>query len=118
MTLYSDLSSDSIILHLSLFADLFNYYSLSLGSWISSLLAIGAIVGAPLTGFLVEKFGRKMTNLMLGFPFLASWALIVFTNSVTWLYIARILGGIATGGACVATPMYVSEISEVSQEMN
>ncbi|XP_026472581.1 facilitated trehalose transporter Tret1-like [Ctenocephalides felis] len=84
------------------------------GSWISSLLAIGAIVGAPLTGFLVEKFGRKMTNLMLGFPFLASWALIVFTNSVTWLYIARILGGIATGGACVATPMYVSEISEDS----
>lgn len=84
------------------------------GSWISSLLALGAIAGALGSGSMADKMGRKKSLLLLSVPFLLSWGIILVATEVKLLYIARFLVGIGVGAGCVLGPTYISEISEVS----
>lgn len=84
------------------------------GSWIGSLCAVGAIVGAIPAGSMADKMGRKKSLLLLSLPFLLSWGLILAATEVKLLYIARLLVGIGVGAGCVLAPTYISEISEVS----
>ncbi|KAL7727868.1 hypothetical protein ACLKA6_019435 [Drosophila palustris] len=83
-------------------------------SWISSLLAIGAFLGALPTGYIADAIGRRYTALAMDVPFILAWLSISFANSAGWLYFGRFLIGIATGSFCVVAPMYISEIAETS----
>ncbi|RZF43733.1 hypothetical protein LSTR_LSTR009156 [Laodelphax striatellus] len=82
--------------------------------WVSSLLSIGAFVGALTAGMFVDKLGRKVSLLLLGFPTLASWALISFSTSPSSLYVARAVIGYCSGATSVAVNLYTSEIAENS----
>ncbi|KOC68302.1 Facilitated trehalose transporter Tret1 [Habropoda laboriosa] len=84
------------------------------GSWISSLLAVGAIAGAFPSGSMADKMGRKKSLLLLSVPFLLSWGIIVVSTEVKLLYIARFIAGMGVGAGCVVGPTYISEIAEVS----
>lgn len=84
------------------------------GSWISSLLALGAIAGAVPAGPMADKLGRKKSLLLLSVPFLLSWAVIVGTSALWLIYAARFVVGIGVGASCVLVPTYVSEIAETS----
>lgn len=77
-----------------------------------TLIAVGALPGAFIAGFLVHKIGRRITALIDAIPFIASWMLIIMGTKVWLFYIARILAGLSLGGACVVIPMYIFEISE------
>ncbi|XP_039300507.1 facilitated trehalose transporter Tret1 [Nilaparvata lugens] len=82
--------------------------------WISSLLSIGALFGALTAGMIVDRFGRKLSLLLLGFPTLAAWALLSFSTSVDALYAARAIIGYCSGATSVAVNLYTSEIAENS----
>ncbi|CAG9118631.1 unnamed protein product [Plutella xylostella] len=83
-------------------------------SLVSSILAIGAAVGALPTGMLAQRAGRRPTILILAIPFMLSWLLTIFANGAGMLIAARFIAGLATGGICVAAPMYIGEIAETS----
>lgn len=83
-------------------------------SWVGSLLALGAGIGSPPVGMMMNKMGRKRAILALSLPITANWIIIVCTRSVTWLYIARFVSGLTLGGVCFAVPIYVAEIVEPS----
>lgn len=59
------------------------------GSWISSLVTLGAAVGPFIFGFLAERIGRKPTLLYLAVPFLFSYIMFVFGTNVEVYYVAR-----------------------------
>lgn len=84
------------------------------GSWVGSLLALGAMVGAIPAGTMADKIGRKRSILSLSVPFLLSWAMITLANSVWMLYAARFIVGMGVGASCVLVPTYVSEIADTS----
>lgn len=84
------------------------------GSFIGSLIAIGAIIGALPAGNIADKFGRKPTILALGVPFIISWLLIIVAQSTTYLLAARFIAGVATGGISATVPMFIGEIAETS----
>lgn len=84
------------------------------GSWIGSLLALGAILGAVPAGPMADKFGRKRTLLLLAAPFLLSWVIIIFASKLWLIYVARFIIGVAVGAACVVVPTYISDIAETS----
>lgn len=84
------------------------------GSWVSSLLALGAMVGAILSGPMADKLGRKKSLLLLTAPFLLSWAIIIFAFELWLINVARFIVGIGVGAACVLVPTYISEIAETS----
>ncbi|XP_076657783.1 facilitated trehalose transporter Tret1 isoform X2 [Halictus rubicundus] len=84
------------------------------GSWVSSLLALGAIGGALPSGAMADKLGRKKSLLLLAAPFLLSWLIILVASQIWLIYIARFMAGLGVGAGCVLGPTYISEISEVS----
>lgn len=83
------------------------------GSWVSSLLALGAIVGAVPSGPMADRLGRKRTLLLLSIPFLLSWAIIILASKLWLIYLARFIIGVAVGASCVIST-YISEIAETS----
>lgn len=84
------------------------------GSWVGSLLALGAMVGALASGPMADKLGRKKSLLLLTAPFLLSWVIIIFSPKLWLIYVARFIVGSGVGAACVLVPTYISEIAEIS----
>ncbi|PSN50541.1 hypothetical protein C0J52_03506 [Blattella germanica] len=83
-------------------------------TWVGSLLALGSVFGGPPFGWLVNRIGRKLTILALAVPITIGWVLILSTNSVTWLYVARFVSGLSLGGVSFVIPIYVAEVAEPS----
>ena len=86
-------------------------------SWITSLMPLGAILGAVPSGKAADRIGRKLTIAITVVPFLLCWILMLVAPlgaSVPVLYVARFLGGIGAGSACVLVPVYIGEIAEPS----
>jgi len=84
------------------------------GSWVGSLLPVGALLGALPTGYFSNLFGRKLVCASLAAPFVLSWFLITYASSALELYLARFICGVATGASSAVAPMYVGEIAESS----
>ena len=81
-------------------------------AWLSSLPFLGALVASPIFSFICQSYGRKAGGYFTAIPFMASWILIMFANTIPQLYIARFLAGLAYGGTIVFVPMYTGEIAE------
>lgn len=67
--------------------------------------------GCLLAGFLMDRFGRKMTILICNVPFVVGWCIISMSKCITWLLIGRILTGFCVGVLSPTGPMYLSEIT-------
>ncbi len=81
--------------------------------WAVSCLGWGALGGNAAAGFLGDRFGRKKVLLFTAVLFAVS-ALIsaVTTQSQFALFVcARIMGGVAVGGAILIAPVYIAEIA-------
>ncbi|KAJ8977238.1 hypothetical protein NQ317_003813 [Molorchus minor] len=83
-------------------------------SWISSLLALGAVFGPFIYGFLADKIGRKYTLLTCGVPILVCYFLLAFGKVPAIFYAARFIIGLSVGGVFTVMPMYIGEIAEDS----
>lgn len=79
-------------------------------SIIASIWSLSLPLGALSSGYLMDKYGRRKTALFICFPFTFAWLLVSFAQNVTWIYIARIIGGI-TSGLTTVSVVYVAEIS-------
>ncbi|XP_071627976.1 facilitated trehalose transporter Tret1-like [Temnothorax longispinosus] len=84
------------------------------GSWISSLVPLGAIPTAIPAGILADRFGRKRTIWATTVPLFLCWYIIGFARSKIWIFLARFIAGAACGAASVVVPMFASEIAEQS----
>jgi len=84
------------------------------GSWIGSIIAIGAIFGSLPASWGADFIGRKYAIASLAIPFVISWLMIMFGNTVLILMIARFIGGAVIGAVTATIPMYIGEIAEVS----
>lgn len=67
--------------------------------------------GCLVAGYLMDRFGRKMTILVLNVPFVIGWCIISMSDCMFWLLFGRILTGFCCGILSPTTPMYLSEIS-------
>jgi SP family facilitated glucose transporter-like MFS transporter 8 len=81
-------------------------------SWISSLAAFGAIGFVLIYGWISERFGRKIAILLIGIPQTLSWVFMALAKDVLYIYISRLLSGIAGAGCFYVAPVYVAEISD------
>lgn len=83
-------------------------------SWIGSLLALGAVFGPFPSAIMADRFGRKLTLLILAVPFIISFFMLAFAETVGLYYGARFLAGAALGGVFTVIPMFIGEIAEVT----
>lgn len=81
-------------------------------SWVVSLFYLGNLAAPIPAGYLSDRFGRKRTLFCCSFLQVISWILILFSNSVVLLYLARFLGGLYYGLAATVQPIYIGEYAQ------
>ncbi len=79
--------------------------------WAVSSLGWGAMAGNAIAGPLSDRFGRRRVLLGTALLFVVSSVLAATATTFTGFVIARIVGGLAVGGAILIAPMYIAEIS-------
>ncbi|XP_014283536.1 uncharacterized protein [Halyomorpha halys] len=80
-------------------------------SLVGSLYSLGAAPGPFVVTFGLDTIGRKGTLYVLWASFLSSWIIMIFSQNLYVIYIARIIGGLGVGGACAGLPVYIAEIA-------
>lgn len=79
---------------------------------LENIYLFGALLGFPITIFLLNRIGRKKTLIASAFASLSLWILIGFATNVTALRIARFIAGLSANINFSALPVYIAEISE------
>ncbi|CAG9770634.1 unnamed protein product [Ceutorhynchus assimilis] len=82
------------------------------GSWLVVAPLLGAILGAFITGMIVDIFGRKKLVILSSVPFLFSWLFIAWAKSSVLMFVGRFMAGMTDGLSFTAVPMYLGEIAE------
>lgn len=77
----------------------------------TSIVNLGALVGGPLAGLLINVLGRKGSMMGSVVLSLAAWALIAFGEDFAPLLSGRIIAGVFTGMTCLVVPTYIGEVS-------
>src|ERR1700760_3338531 len=77
---------------------------------VTSLLLVGAVVGALTAGRLADMIGRRLTVLITAAVFVIGVLLAAFTPTFPVLLVARIIIGLAVGSASMVVPLYIGEI--------
>jgi major inositol transporter-like SP family MFS transporter len=91
-------------------SDDFNLNSFTKGL-ITSVLLLGAAVGAVFGGRLSDRIGRRKNILFLAILFFISTMGCTLSPNVIGMVIFRFLLGMAVGGASVAVPTFIAEMS-------
>jgi SP family sugar:H+ symporter-like MFS transporter len=81
-----------------------------LGFTVSSAL-LGAAVGAIAAGRAADRFGRLTAMRLAAVLFLISALGTGLVDSLAWLIVFRVIGGVGVGMASVVAPTYIAEIA-------
>ena len=79
--------------------------------WIVSVLLLGAIVGALLSGYLADKISRKWTKVISGCVYFIAAIGCALSFTVPMLIGFRFLLGLSVGTASFVSPLYISEVA-------
>ncbi len=77
---------------------------------VTSLLLVGAVLGALTAGRIADVLGRRLTVLITAAVFIVGVLLAAFTPTFPVLLIARIIIGLAVGSASMVVPLYIGEV--------
>lgn len=84
--------------------------SASQGLIVSSLL-FGAVLGAPISGLIADRFGRRDIIMTTAAIFALGSFAAGLAPSPVWLIAGRVILGVGVGAASLCVPLYISEIS-------
>jgi SP family arabinose:H+ symporter-like MFS transporter len=79
--------------------------------WAMSCALAGCLVGALISGWLSDRFGRKRLLIAAAFLFGASSLATALAGTFSHFVMGRISGGVAIGLASSLSPMYIAEVS-------
>jgi sugar porter (SP) family MFS transporter len=86
-------------------------HSANLQGWAMSSALIGCLFGALSSGFISDRYGRKLPLILAAVLFTVSAIGTGAVNYFTPFIIFRLIGGLAIGIASAISPMYIAEIS-------
>ena len=81
------------------------------GGWLLFLYAAMQFIFAPIIGNLSDHFGRRPVILFSLFAFGIDYLIMGFAPTLFWLFVGRLLAGIA-GGSFVSANAYIADITE------
>ncbi|KAB2059108.1 hypothetical protein ES319_A11G280000v1 [Gossypium barbadense] len=80
-------------------------------SLFGSILSIGSLIGAAISGKITDLFGRKLTMWILNLFYIGGWLAIAFTKAPWLLNLGRISLGFTNGISGYLAPIYIAEIT-------
>ncbi|XP_063241612.1 uncharacterized protein LOC134541845 [Bacillus rossius redtenbacheri] len=81
-------------------------------SWLASVYCLSRIAALPFFMYIIERYGCKVTGYCVAAPFVVSYAMLLFANSMGMLFWARFITGIASAGTGILPPSYTIDIAE------
>uniref|UniRef100_A0A2A4JNL8 Major facilitator superfamily (MFS) profile domain-containing protein n=1 Tax=Heliothis virescens TaxID=7102 RepID=A0A2A4JNL8_HELVI len=81
-------------------------------SWIASAPALAGVAGVVMFLPFVDRYGRKLSIIVMNFLQACVWIIKLLPASTTSLMVARVFCGLAGGGCFHIVPMYVKEIAQ------
>jgi sugar porter (SP) family MFS transporter len=82
-----------------------------LQGWAMSSALVGCLFGAIISGYLTDRFGRKIPLIIAAALFTISAIGTGAVNLFTPFIVYRLIGGLGIGLASAISPMYIAEIS-------
>jgi len=79
--------------------------------WAMSSALVGCIFGAMVSGWLSDRFGRRLPLIIAAIAFTLSAVGTALANDFDWFVFWRIVGGVGIGLASALAPVYIAEIS-------
>ena len=83
--------------------------------WVVGSALLGCFVGALIAGYISKKYGRKFSLIVSALLFtISAWGSGLpgfLPDSVAWLVVFRIIGGLGIGVASMNAPTYIAELS-------
>ncbi|XP_012232862.1 facilitated trehalose transporter Tret1-like [Linepithema humile] len=80
-------------------------------STLVAMIAVGHILGPPLSQLVVDRKGRKTAILLSGLSAIICWGLTIVATNIWILYVTRFMGGLYLGQFAPAFAMYIGEIA-------
>lgn len=81
-------------------------------SWVASLSSAGTPFGCLLSGYVMDRLGRKKTLIMIEIPLIIGWLMIAFASNLGMIYAGRILVGFGSGLVGAPCRVYTSEVTQ------
>lgn len=78
-----------------------------------SYMVIGCLIGAAIGGYICDKIGRSRTFCVVIVHFLVGALLLSYAQSVTTIYIGRVIVGIGVSISAIVDVAYLTEISPI-----
>ena len=85
---------------------------------VTSAILIGAVTGALGVSYFSEKFGRRISVMLVTAIFVIGAVACSYAPDMIFLVIARVFLGLAVGGATQVVPTYISELAPASRRGN
>ncbi|MCC2624550.1 MAG: transporter [Burkholderiales bacterium] len=76
-----------------------------------SFCTLGALFGALVSGYITDKFGRRVVLIITGLLFIFGTVMAYFSVSIFMLICARFILGLAIGVGSFAAPLFIAEIA-------
>ncbi|CAH2061115.1 unnamed protein product, partial [Iphiclides podalirius] len=81
-------------------------------SWIAAMAALPMAPGCLISGWMMEKCGRRLSHFIVCAPLLLGWIFIACANNLTLMLVGRFLTGLCVGLLGPVGPVYIGETSE------
>lgn len=82
--------------------------------WLVSSVVLGSVVGALLSGYSADRFGRKSTLVWVGIFFFVSSIGSAVADTFSLFIGFRLMAGLAVGTAAMVSPLYIVEMAPVA----
>src|SRR5690606_28601811 len=82
--------------------------------WLVSSVVLGSVVGALLSGYSADRFGRKSTLVWVGIFFFVSSIGSAVADTFSLFIGFRLMAGLAVGTAAMVSPLYIAEMAPVA----
>ena len=76
----------------------------------SSFVPVGALVGTSITGYLIDRFGRRTTVMWIDWVYIVGTVILVMPSTATF-GIGRLITGCSAGIFMTIGPIYVTEVT-------
>jgi len=83
----------------------------AMSGWAMSSALVGCILGALVSGWLSDRYGRRLPLIIAAVAFTLSAIGTGLANEFDWFVFWRIVGGVGIGLASALAPVYIAEIS-------
>ncbi|XP_065217992.1 uncharacterized protein LOC135843880 [Planococcus citri] len=85
--------------------------NLAQSSWFASLPTVGSVLGNFLTGYVIDRLGRKKAFFINTIPAFIGYAFLAIAGPfrVEYLYIGQLFAGISQGAVIYVTTVYIAE---------